>query len=316
MPDTASLSPRLQAWRERGFAFTTPDGNRLFVLDEHLGPADDRAASDSPPDTLLLLHAYPTASWGYHKVWPRLAGRFRCITLDLLGSGFSDKPRDHAYDIAALADHVEALLDHLGVVELHLLAHAYGCTTAQELLARDHERRDRDAPGVRFRTACFVNGGLFPEGTRPTPMQKMLLSPVGPLIANFAPQPYRMFQSKLARNFGPEHQPSDDEMLELWQLLRLTDGHKLVPKTLGYLRERVAKRERWVGALQRPTIPLCLINGAADPVSGTHVPRIWKQLVPHGTLIELDPGIGHYPPLEAPDAVVDAYGAFLDTRRV
>ena len=94
------------------------------------------------------------------------------------------------------------------------------------------------------------------------------------------------------------------------------DRYKLVPKTLGYLRERVAKRERWVGALQRPTIPLCLINGAADPVSGTHVPRIWKQLVPHGTLIELDPGIGHYPPLEAPDAVVDAYGAFLDTRRV
>ena len=305
------LSPRLRAWRDRGDTFTTHDGHRLFYRDES-PPAPADGASDAPP--LLLLHAYPTASWGYHKVWPRLAERFRLVTLDLLGSGFSDKPTGHPYDIASLADHVEALLDRLGIDEPHLLAHAYGVTTAQELLARDLERRDSNRDGLRFASACFVNGGLFPEGTRPTKMQKLLLSPIGPLIARYAPQPYRVFERKLGRNFGPAHPPTDQEMQELWQLLRYRNGHRLVPKTLNYLRERVAKRERWVGPLQRDAMPMGLINGAADPVSGTHIPEIWQRLVPHGQLIELDPGVGHYPPLEAPDAVVDAYLHFFHRR--
>ena len=320
MNDTADLSPRLLAWRDRGRSWVAPDGHRLFHIDE--GPTLAVADPDAPdPPTLLLLHAYPTASWGFHKVWPRLAERFRCVTLDLLGSGFSDKPVDHRYDIASLADHVEALLDQLGVERAHLFAHAYGVTTGQELLARDTQRRDRADRGdsgdsadrpPRFASACFVNGGLFVEGTRPTRTQKLLLSPIGPLIARHAPQPYRVFCKKLARNFGPTHQPTEREMLELWQLLRHDGGHRLVPKTLGYLRERAAQRDRWVGPLQRTDIPLCLVNGAADPVSGVHVPRIWQELVPHGRLIQLDPGIGHYPPLEAPDDTVDALLRFHD----
>lgn len=313
MIETTELSPRLQAWRARGQAFTTADGHRLFYLDEAAGDAADNTGDTAgTPPTLLLLHAYPTASWGFHKLWPRLTHRFRCVTLDLLGSGFSAKPADHAYDIASLADHVEQLLDHLAIDRTHLLAHAYGVTTGQELLARDFQRRDANQPCLRFESACFANGGLFVEGTRPTPMQKLLLSPLGPAIARYAPQPYAIFRKKLARNFGPARQPTDDEMIELWQLLRHDLGHRLVPKTLGYLRERTAKRERWIGPLQRDVIPLCLINGAADPVSGIHVPRIWKRLVPHGRLIELDPGIGHYPPLEAPDELAEAVLRFHD----
>jgi hypothetical protein len=37
---------------------------------------------------------------------------------------------------------------------------------------------------------------------------------------------------------------------------------------LGYIKERQLQRDRWVTALQSTRVPLRLINGPADPVSG------------------------------------------------
>lgn len=291
------LSDRLEHWRRRGRFF---DGqpHRIFYLDEGAGPP------------LLLLHAYPTASWGFHRIWPELAKRFRVIAPDLPGSGFSEKPRRGPYDIATLADQVEALLEHLGVNQVHTLAHAYGVTTAQELLARQVAGEN----SLRHRSMCFVNGGLFVEGTHPTFTQKLLLSPFGGLITRCAPQPYGMFRRKLAPNFGPETQPTEREMRELWQLLRINQGHQAVPQVLRYLKERHEKRQRWVGALERTEIPLRLINGGADPVAGADVPRIWKRTLPGADLVDLGPRIGHYPPLEDPERTLGAFLGFIDDR--
>jgi pimeloyl-ACP methyl ester carboxylesterase len=41
---------------------------------------------------LLLVHGFPTASWDWEKIWPDLAQRYRLLTLDMIGFGFSDKP--------------------------------------------------------------------------------------------------------------------------------------------------------------------------------------------------------------------------------
>ena len=55
---------------------------------------------------------------------------------------FSDKPLGNFYSIFELADLVERLLAALGVREAHIFGHAYGSTTAQELLARYGDRRE------------------------------------------------------------------------------------------------------------------------------------------------------------------------------
>lgn len=75
------------------------------------------------------------------------------------------------------------------------------------------------------------------------------------------------------------------------------------------LQERRQFRARWVGALKRATVPLKLIVGGADPISGTHMAERYRALVPNADVTEL-PGIGHYPQLEAPEEVVEAYLAF------
>jgi len=80
---------------------------------------------------------------------------------------------------------------------------------------------------------------------------------------------------------------------------------------IGYMAERRRHRERWVGALQATSVPLRLINGPEDPVSGAHMVERYRELVPAPDVVLL-PGIGHYPQVEDPAGVADAFHALHD----
>ena len=111
-------------------------GHNIFTLDSGAPPDAPRAGE---PPTLLLLHGYPTSSWDWEAIWPELCTRFRVVALDFLGFGFSEKPYPYDYQIREQADLVEALVADLGLTRFHVLAHDYGDTVAQELLARQNE---------------------------------------------------------------------------------------------------------------------------------------------------------------------------------
>ncbi len=83
--------------------------------------------------------------------------------------------------------------------------------------------------------------------------------------------------------------------------------HKLIT----YIPERRVQRERWVTAMQRGDIPLRVIDGAVDPISGVHMVERYHELIPDPDTVLL-PGIGHYPQTEAPVQVLKHYLAFRD----
>ena len=95
-----------------------------------------RSAGEPGAAPLLLIHGFPTASWDWEALWPALTERFRVYTLDLIGFGLSAKPKDYGYSIVDQADLCEAYLAGEGVGSYHVLAHDYGDSVAQELLAR------------------------------------------------------------------------------------------------------------------------------------------------------------------------------------
>ena len=275
-------------------------GYRIFV----------REAGKPDAEPLLLIHGFPTASWDWEAVWPRLAERFHLYALDLIGFGLSDKPVDYAYSLFDQANLCEALLAGEGVRSYHVLAHDYGDSVAQELLARQREPGQRPA----LRSVAFLNGGLFPETHRPVLVQRLLLSRIGPLVSRLTSR--ASLARNLCRIFGPET-PPDDELVEgFWFLLQAGDGRAVMPKLIRYMVERREHRTRWVTALQASCLPLKLIDGALDPVSGRHMVDRYRELIP-GADVTLLGRIGHYPQLEAPEEVVAAYLEFrarLDAR--
>ena len=222
----------------------------------------------------------------------------------MIGFGFSPKPRPYAYSIADQADLQEALLAHLGVTRVHVLAHDFGDTVAQELLARHEERRGR---GLVIESVCFLNGGLFPEAHRPTRAQRLVAGPLGPLLVRAFDA--RRFGKQLAAIFGPRTQPTPQELDDFWRLVVEGDGLPLVPQLLGYMKERRLFRERWVGALVSTSVPRRLVVGARDPISGESLIARYRELVPQADVVVL-PEIGHYPQVEAPQAVLEALASF------
>lgn len=253
-------------------------------------------------EPLLLIHGFPTASWDWHRLWAPLAARYRLIACDMLGFGDSAKPRGHAYSLLEQADLQQALLQQLGIEgPVHLLAHDYGDSVAQELLARHHEGR------VQLASCVFLNGGLFPETHHPVLVQKLLLSPVGWLIGKLFGR--KQLAANFAKVFGPQTQPSVAELDDFWSLIAHNDGPGVMHLLIRYMAERRVQRERWLAAMRQGGVPLRLIDGAFDPISGAHMLARYRELIPEPDSVLLD-GIGHYPQTEAPERVLEHYLAF------
>ncbi|MGB5324782.1 MAG: alpha/beta hydrolase [Pseudomonadales bacterium] len=281
-------------WRAQG-AYLEINDYRIFVRDE----------GDSGADTILLIHGFPTSSWDWHALWPGLRKGHRLVALDMLGFGFSDKPDNREYTIHLQADIIEALVQKKSLGSFHVLAHDYGDTVAQELLAR---QLDGNGAGS-WRSCCFLNGGLFPETHRALLTQKLLLSPFGPLVNKLGG--YKSFARSFRKVFGPDTQPSDEELLTFWHIISENDGRHIFHNLITYINDRIAHRERWVAALQSSPVPIALINGSVDPVSGEHMIARYQQLQGRLDYLARLPTIGHYPQVEDPHAVLQHYLQFL-----
>jgi pimeloyl-ACP methyl ester carboxylesterase len=253
-------------------------------------------------EPLLLIHGFPTASWDWHRLWAPLAEQYQVIACDMLGFGDSAKPRGHAYRLLEQADLQQALLAHLGIGEpVHMLAHDYGDSVAQELLARHQDGR------IKLASCVFLNGGLFPETHHPVLVQKLLLSPIGPLIGRLFSR--KKLAASFAQVFGPYTQPSISELDDFWSLIAANDGPGVMHRLIRYIPERREQRERWVAAMQATTVPMRVIDGAVDPISGAHMVARYRELIANPDTVLLE-GIGHYPQTEAADQVLAHYLQF------
>jgi pimeloyl-ACP methyl ester carboxylesterase len=287
---------RLEEWRRRGQWFEHR-GHPIFFVDEQRGAGP----------ALMLIHGFPTASWDWTDIWPLIAPRFgRLIAPDMIGFGFSAKPPRHPYDLMDQADLHEHLLARLGVREVHLLVHDIGVSVAQELLARHLERK---SPKLELRSVTLLNGGLFPETHRPTTAQKLLLGPLGPLVSRLTNE--TRYGASVASVFGPNTKPTPEQAQAFWNLMKENGGHRQAHRLIRYILDRRRHRERWVRALQETRVPLRLINGPEDPVSGAHMVARYRQLVPNPDTVSL-PGIGHYPAVESPQGVATPFLEFID----
>jgi len=260
---------------------------------------DSGEADAGNGEVLVLIHGFPTCSLDWIKIWQPLSKHYRLIAFDLLGFGRSSKPLIK-YTISRQADMIESLLHKLGVDRFALVAHDYGDTVAQELLSRTNV--------VEQTWACVLsNGGLFPETHKPLLVQKLLLSPIGGLVAQL------MSYEKFKRSMGSICQVNIDEqeIQEYWLLLTGNNGKQIFSRLIKYMTERKRHRTRWVSALQNYQKPLLLINGLDDPISGEHMVERFHKLVPNG-LVEAKRGIGHYPQLEAPEWFSESLQGFLE----
>lgn len=292
------MHPLLASWLARGRRVEV-GGEKVFVVDRP-------AARSEPGPTLLLLHGFPSCSLDFHRVLDALGRRHRVVAHDHLGFGLSAKPAGAAYSLFDQAELALELWRRLGVERGHLVAHDYGTSVATEILARREDGGlELDLTGV-----TLSNGSVLIELAKLRPSQRLLLTPgVGAVYARLASR--RLFRARMRTLWSDPARADEEDLDALFDALVRDGGRRVLPRLIGYIRERHAHRERWVGALARCGLPVHLLWGVDDPVAVPAIARGLAATVPGARLDWLD-GVGHYPMLEAPGAWADGALAFVD----
>lgn len=271
-----------------------------------------RVEGSGPP--LLLIHGYPFNSWDWAPIWPELVQRFTVIAPDMIGMGFSDKPVQYGYSVLDHADMHEALLSYLGIERVHLLTHDLGNSVGQELLAR-FEFEEQSRGRVPIDSVTWLNGGLFIEAYRPRIAQTLMSrTPLGDLVSRFQGTPVsrRILDAAVSEMFGPQTKPSARLLSLFQQVLEYNDGARVTHLVGRFINDRYDNRSRWVRAMRETAVPMRMIDGPIDPNSGLHMAERYIEVIHDPDVVLLDDHIGHWPQIEAPEAVLTHFLAHIE----
>jgi pimeloyl-ACP methyl ester carboxylesterase len=119
-----------------------------------------REAGPANAPVVLLLHGFPTSSFQYRDLIPRLADRYRVIAPDYPGFGFTEVPgqRHYKYSFDALVNTVLAFTDALQLKRYALYVFDYGAPVGFRLAMARPER---------VTAIVSQNGNAYEEGLGP-----------------------------------------------------------------------------------------------------------------------------------------------------
>lgn len=96
---------------------------------------------DAAHPPMILIHGYTASAYVWKTAAPMLADLdFRVIAVDLIGFGYSEKPRWFEYSITAQARMIERFMDRLGLGRSVVVGSSYGGAVAS-ILALDYPER-------------------------------------------------------------------------------------------------------------------------------------------------------------------------------
>jgi pimeloyl-ACP methyl ester carboxylesterase len=246
-------------------------------------------------EPLVLLHGWPQHWYCWHRVVPLLADRYRLVMPDLRGHGWTSAP-DGPYDKETLATDLLGLLDALELPQVGLIGHDWGGWTGFLACLRAPER---------FR--AFLALGIVHPFQRPTvgkalqgwrmayqvPLSTPLLGQ-GLMRAGLAAQ---MVRAGSVRDVGDT--TTYGEVFREPARARAT-----VALYRTYLLSESLQVAGGRYADARLTVPTRLVNGGGDLVSSRAMLDGWQRNADDMS-VEILPGVGHFVPEEAPEAVAD-----------
>lgn len=242
-----------------------------------------------PP--VVLVHGVP----GSRRIWDELVARlategFRTFAVDLLGVGDSSRPTDLAdLWIDSQAAAVRTLLEQIGPAIL--VGHNFG-TPVSVAVADDNPQL---VPGL-----VLSAGNLFTDTPIPFPLSLIPKPVIGPLAAKvlFSGPAQRAVLRMGVKTPGVRLNTSSC----LGDRRQQRATARIFRYALTHLQEGCAGVE---AALPNLAVPTRILWGERDLYFDLEMPRRAEATIPDATL-HVEPGAGHYLPVERPDVFADA----------
>jgi len=265
-----------------------PRGRHLIYTREYGG--EDPA--------VVLMHGFPDNHHLYDRLIPHLSGR-RVVTFDFLGWGKSDKPKDYPYTADNQNRDLGAVIGHLGLEDVMLVAHDASGPPAIDWALWHPER-----------TAALVLLNTYygrTLATRPPEAIFLFSTPVLRNVARFVSGRFdlfrRMYWWQVGRRFIRDEEVRKEFVPLFYEQFAATPSTKpaffsLNADLLATMRSR-SGAEPEMRAFGRP---VRIIFGEADPYLNADVARDFHGLFPNSELFLL-PTARHFPQLDEPEEV-------------
>lgn len=249
-------------------------------------------SGSGPP--VLLLHPFPA----HHEFWlpsaPLLASRYRMVMPDLRGHGESslgtgaatmDK---HALDLARV-------MDAEGIGQAPLVGVSIGGYIAFEFWRRF---RDRLTGLVLSNT----------KASEDTPEARGARLEAARDVVKRGTEPF--FESMLTKLLGETTRRSRPDLVAGG--LRMM--RKMSAEDVAGVQRGMAERPDSTATLKSISVPVLIITGDEDVLTGVAEAELMKQHIP-GSQMKIIPKAGHYSPWEQPENVGKLVRSFLDSLR-
>jgi pimeloyl-ACP methyl ester carboxylesterase len=265
----------------------TRDNTRMRYLRAGKGPA------------LLLVHGLLGYSFSWRFVIPALAKHSTVYAIDLLGTGFSDRPPNLDCSLQASAGRLLRFMDKAGLATCDLLGTSHGGAVAMRAAALAPER---------VRRLVLVDP-VNPWSAHGRRLTRFLSNPlIAPLFLNVVPRVRILDEYYHRRMFGDPRRIPPDSLEGYRKPMRIPGSYEYA---LAVARSWNPDLKELESALPRIAhIPTLLIWGSLDtavfPASAVRLKQYFRDC----RLVMFD-GVGHLPYEEVPDEFNRAVAEYL-----
>jgi len=262
---------------------------RLHYVDEGSGPA------------VVMVHGNPAWSYLYRHLMKQLRPDYRCIAMDHIGFGLSDKPTDWSYLPVDHAANLTALIDGLGLKGITLVVQDWGGPIGLSYAVARPENVSR---------IIIMNTWAWPVNRDPyyIAFSGFVGGPIGRMLI----RRYNFFARTIMRQaFGDKRKltvAAHEHYLRALADPEDRTGCLIFPKQiigstpwLAQLRDNMSRLNG------KPTL---IVWGMKDIAFREKELKRWERTFPEARSIRLS-SVGHYVQEEAPEALAEAVVPFL-----
>lgn len=268
------------------------NGYKLHYIDEGQG------------ETILFVHGAPSWSFDFRNIIKGISSHFRCVAIDHIGFGLSDKPEHYNYSTQNHSTTLEKFVLEKQLQKITLVVHDFGSPIGLNFAIQHPDN---------IKNLVILNSWLWSSKDDPDfiKMSKILKSPLLPLLyryLNFSPKLF------LPKSFG-------DRRLSKHLLKQYTkpfadrterNGALAFAKSL--LNDQDWFQELWNNRHAISNKPTFFIWGMKDPVIKPKNLEKFVSGFPNSKAMRLET-CGHFPQEEQPDIVTKLLIEFLTEKK-
>jgi len=258
-------------------------------------------AGDSRAPVILLIHGFLSSTMVWSKVFLEFASAgYRAIAPDLLGYGYSDKPRDFDYTIESQSRMIAGLLERLGIDHAILIGSSFGGAIAATVALNRPELVEKLA----------LVGAVSNNEPKRYPIMRLVRSPlIGDVVSPLLASSRRLLRARMKRVYDRHRWKLDEFRIDARFIpLRAAATHRAIIRTVrNWDADRIQRDAHLI------TQPTLLLWGDNDPDVPLRDGEELKERIPNSRLIVFRE-CGHHPQEEYPETFTEAVLKFCSAR--